>query len=49
MLFAISFLTIPVAIENAKLKLALAILTGAPIILAKEAIDIPLLVADKKN
>ena len=32
---------------NIKLKLALAITTGAPIILAKEIIDIPQLVADK--
>ena len=37
---------IPVDKENAKLKLALALLTGAPTILAKEATAIPPLVAD---
>ena len=42
-----SFFTIPAIIEKAKIKLALAIYTGAPIV-AKEAIDIPSLVADKK-
>ena len=38
---------IPVIIEHAKLKLALAIPTGAPITVANDAIDIPPLVADK--
>ena len=32
-----NFLTIPVVIENSKLKTALAIPTGAPIIVANEA------------
>ena len=41
------FFSIPVVKESIKLKLALAIPTGAPIILAKEIIDIPPLVADK--
>ena len=38
---------IPVVKENIKLKLAIAIPTGAPIILVKETIDIPPLVSDK--
>ena len=38
---------IPVVKKNTKLKLSLAIPTGGPIILAKEVIDIPQLVADK--
>ena len=42
-----NFITIPVVIENTKLKLALAIPTGAPITVANEGVDIPLLVADK--
>ena len=42
-----SFFTIPTVIENATLKLGLAIPTDAPITLAKEAIDTPILVADK--
>ena len=43
-----SFFVIPmVIIENAKLKLALADPTGAPITLANEAIETPPLVADK--
>ena len=46
-IFRAIFFTIPIAIENAKLKLALAILTGAPITVANDAIDIPPLVADK--
>ena len=41
------FFSIPVVKESIKLKLALVIPTGAPIILAKEIIDIPPLVADK--
>ena len=36
-----------VIIENAKLKLALANPTGAPITLANEAMETPPLVADK--
>ena len=42
-----NFLTIPVVKEKIKVKLALAIPTGAPIIFANEIIDIPLLVALK--
>ena len=38
---------IPVVKENIKVKLALAIPTGAPIALAKEIVDIPPPVADK--
>ena len=38
---------IPVVKEKAKLKLALAILTGTPIMLEKEVIGIPPLVANK--
>ena len=34
-----NFFTIPVVIENAKLKLAIAILAGAPITLANDAVD----------
>ena len=42
-----SFFMIPVLIENAKLKHVLAIPTGAPIMLAKETMETPPLVADK--
>ena len=42
-----SFFTIPAVAENAKLKHALAIPTGAPITVANEAIKTPPLVADK--
>ena len=42
-----SSFTILLVIENAKLTLAFAIPIGAPIIVAKEAIDIPSLVADE--
>ena len=42
-----NFLTIPVVRERIKVKLALAILTGAPTILVNERIDTPLLVALK--
>ena len=42
-----NFLTIPVVREKTKVKLALAIPTGAPIILVSETIDTPLLVAPK--
>ena len=38
---------IPVVKENARLKLALAIPTRTPIILAKEIIDISPLIADE--
>ena len=44
MLFLTVFFTIPVENENGKLKLALAIPTGAPITVANDAIEIlPLL------
>ena len=46
MLFLI-FFTIPVVKENTKLKLVLAIPPGAPVTLAKEAIEVPPFVADK--
>ena len=42
-----NFLTIPVVIEKIKVKLALAITTGAPRILVNEIIGTPLLVALK--
>ena len=42
-----NFLTIPVVREKIKVKLAVAIPTGAPIILVNEIIDTPLLVAFK--
>ena len=42
-----NFLTIPVAKERIKVRLALTIPTGAPIILVNEIIDTPLLVALK--
>ena len=42
-----NFLTIPVIIKKIKVKLALAIPTGTPIILVNEIIDIPPLVALK--
>ena len=43
-----NFLTIPVLRKNIKVRLALAIPTGAPIILVNEIIDTPLLVALKQ-
>ena len=42
-----SFLTITVEIKDARLKLALAILTGAPITVANDAIEILPVVRDK--
>ena len=45
--FLLYFLTIPVVWEKIKVKLALAIPTGAPITLVNEIIDTPLLVAFK--
>ena len=42
-----NFLTVPVVKEKIKVRLALAIPTGAPTILVKEIIDTPLLVALK--
>ena len=41
------FFAIPVEIENARLKLALAILTGSPITVTNDAIEMLPLVADK--
>ena len=40
-----NFFTIPVVKEKIKVKLALAIPTGAPTMLVKEMIDTPLVVA----
>ena len=42
-----NFFTVPVVIENAKLKFALAIHTGAPVTVANNAIEILGLLADK--
>ena len=42
-----NFLTIPVVREKIKVKLALAIPTGAPTILVNEIVDTPLVVALK--
>ena len=42
-----NFFTIPVDTENARLKLAFAIPTGAPIAVANDAIETLPLVADK--
>ena len=42
-----SFLTIPVKIENARLKLALAILTGALIAVVNDAMKMLPVVTDK--
>ena len=44
-----NFLTIPVAREKNKVRLALAVPTGAPTILVNEIIDTPLLVALKTS
>ena len=41
------FFTIPVETENARLKLALPILTGAPITVANDSIEILPVVTDK--
>ena len=42
-----SFFTIPVKIENARLKLAFTITIGAPITFANDEMEIPLVVTDK--
>ena len=47
MLFFNSFFIIPVEIENARLKLALAINTGAPITVANDALEILSVATDK--
>ena len=49
MLFLTIFFTIPVDFQNARLKFALAIPTGTPITVANDAIEILLLVIDKKK
>ena len=49
LLFAVfsSFFTIPVEIENARLKLVLVILTGAPMTNSNDAIEMLPVVTDK--
>ena len=47
LLISFYFFTIPVDIENARLKLALAIPAGAPITVANDAIEMLPLFADK--
>ena len=42
------FLTIPVKIENASLKIALALPTGTPITVANDAVEMLPVVTDKK-
>ena len=42
-----SFFTIPVEIENARLKLALTIPTGAPMAVANDAVQMLLVATDK--
>ena len=42
-----SFFTIPAEIENARPKLALTISTGAPVTVANDAIEMPVVVTDK--
>ena len=44
-----NFFTIPVEMKNTRLKLALAIPTGAPMKVANDAIEMLPLVADKTN
>ena len=47
LLFQTVFFTIPVKIENERLKLALAIAMGAPITAANDAIEMLPVVSDK--
>ena len=47
MLFLTVFLTIPVEIENVRLKLPVAIPTSAPITVANDAIEMLLVATDK--
>ena len=47
LLFLTVSFTIPVEIENARLKLALTISTGAPIIVANDAIEMLRVLVDK--
>ena len=49
MLFLIIVFTIPVEIENVRLRLALAIPTGVPIRVANDAIGMLPLVSDRKR
>ena len=44
-----SFFTVPVEIENERLKLALAVPTGAPITAENDAIEMLPVVTDKKK
>ena len=46
-LFLITFFTIPMVIESAKLRLALAVPTGTPVTVANEAIETLPLITDK--
>ena len=47
--FFLMFFKFPLLIENIKLSLTLVIPTGAPIIIATEAIETPPSIADKAN
>ena len=47
MLFLTGFFTVPVQIENTKLKLTLVIPAGAPMAVANDAIEILPVVSDK--
>ena len=47
LLYSVIFLIIPVVKEKIKVKLSLAIATGAPITVVKETIDTPPFVAEK--
>ena len=49
LVISINVLTIPVVTEKIKLKIALAIPTGAPKILVNKIIDTPLIVALKTS
>ena len=43
-----SFFTVPVKSENARLKLAFTIPTGAPVTVENDAIEMPPVITDKK-
>ena len=49
LLYLVNFLTIPVVREKIRVKIALAIPTGAPTRLINEQIDTPFVVALKNN
>ena len=49
LLYLVNFFTIPVVREKIRVKIALAIPTGAPARLINEQIDTPLVVALKNN